>query len=254
MRSRLCTGVVKHERSRPVGNRFRYRVYYVHVDLAELDELDGRLRLFSHNRPNLVSFHDSDHGPRDGSPLRPWIDGLLARAGVDLDGGRVTLLTFPRVLGMRFCPVSFWYCYGSDGLVRAVLAEVQNTFRDHHNYLLHEGGAPLDWGKRPRKAKAFYISPFIQLEDVVHEFVLAEPGPDGVRAGVRELVEGEPLLETHLSLEPRDLTDAGLIRAVARYGAISARALVLIHWQALKLVAKRVPYYPHTPPPKEETS
>lgn len=253
MRSRLYTGKVAHRRTRPVPNTFSYGVYYVYADLAELDELDTSLKRFGHNRRSLVSIWDRDHGPRDGTPLRPWIDALLSQANIDLTGGSVFLLTFPRVLGFRFYPVSFWYCFGADGLPRAVLAEVQNTFRDHHNYLLHNNGEPFDWKSKPSATKAFYVSPFIQPDDVRHEFHFSEPG-EKLSVAIFDYVSGPLLLTAALSLSAEPLTDATLTRAVLRMGPMSARALILIHWQALKLVFKRVGFFAHTPPPPKETS
>lgn len=253
MRSRLYTGLVAHERSRPARNAFRYPIYYLGLDLDELDQLDASLARFSHNRPNVVSFWDSDHGPRDGSPLRPWIDALARRAGVDLTAGHVMLLTFPRVLGARFYPVSFWYCFGSDEALLAVLAEVHNTYHDRHNYLLHNHGAPLDLSARPTATKAFYVSPFIQREDVTYQFSFTAPA-EKLDVTIRDIVEGAPTLTASIRLEARELTDAALVRTVLRHGPISVVALLRIHWQALKLAAKRVPFFPHTPPPAEETS
>lgn len=253
MNSRFYTGTVAHTRSAPRRNEFTYRVYFCYLDLDELDDLDGSLKSFGHNRRALVSFWDVDHGPRDGSPLRPWIDGVLARAGIDLEGGRVCIVAIPRVLGGRFYPVSFWYCFHADGTPRAVLAEVQNTYRDHHNYLLHNGGSPYSWDSRPVQAKAFYVSPFVRVEDVAYEFAFTEPGND-VSATVSDIVDGSVLVATTLSLHAQDMTDANLRREVLRLGPMSARALILIHWQALRLFGKRVPFFGHTPPPPEETS
>lgn len=253
MRSRLYTGWLRHERTRPKRNSFRYPVYYLGLDLDELAEVDAALKRFSHNRDNLISFWDRDHGARDGSPLRPWIDALVARANVDLAGGRVMLLTFPRVLGARFYPVSFWYCFGADDTPLAILAEVHNTHRDRHNYLLHNNGQPFDWDSRPTKSKAFYVSPFVQREDVEHEFRLTEPG-DELGVTIRDIVSGSPMLTASMTLSAQELTDAALLGTVLRRGPISVVALIRIHWQALKLAAKRVPFYSHTPPPAEETS
>lgn len=253
MNSRLYTGAVTHERTTPAVNRFSYGVYYLLTDLAELDDLDAGLKRFGHNRRALVSVWDSDHGPRDGSALRPWIDGLLAQANIDLEGGAVYLLAFPRVLGFRFYPVAFWYCFHADGTPRAVLAEVQNTFHDHHNYLLHNGGQPFDWSSRPTATKAFYVSPFIQREDVCYEFHFSPP-EERLYVSIRDYVAGPHVLTASLALEAEPLTDRSLVRAVMRMGPISVRALILIHWQALKLFAKRVPFFSHTPPPPEENS
>lgn len=253
MRSRLYTGRVAHKRVTVASNAFNYPVYYLGVDLDELDELDATMRRFSHNRSGLISLWDRDHGPRDGSPLRPWIDALVAQVGIDLTGGRVMLLTFPRVLGARFYPVSFWYLFGADGEPRGVLAEVHNTYGDRHNYLLHNNGERYDWATRPAKAKAFFVSPFVQREGVHYEFAFGDPAEKPTIA-IRAFVEGELTLGTTVMLEAQDLNDAALLSTVLRHGPISIIALILIHWQALKLLLKRVPLQPHTPPPVEETS
>lgn len=253
MRSALYTGFVAHQRSRPARNAFRYPVYYLGLDIDELDELDGSLRRFSHNHAGLVSFWDVDHGPRDGSPLRPWIEALCARAGVDITGGRVMLLTFPRVLGARFYPVSFWYCFGTDGTPLAVLAEVHNTYHDRHNYLLHNRGSRFEWDSRPTAAKAFYVSPFIQREDVTYEFAFSAPG-ERLDVTIKDIVSGSHMLTAGISLTAEELTDAAMTRTVLRHGPVSIVALIRIHWQALKLAFKRVPFYGHTPPPPEEAS
>jgi hypothetical protein len=251
--SRLYVGSVMHQRTRPVKNGFKYGVYFLYADLDELDQLDRELRHFSHNRRGLVSLWDEDHGPRDGSPLRPWIDELLAEVGIDLTGGRVFLLAFPRVLGFRFWPASFWYCFSADGTPMAVLAEVQNTFRDHHNYLLHNHGQPFDWKSRPGATKALYVSPFIQIEDARYEFHFTEPG-DTLAASIYDYVEGPLLLTAAISLHATELTDRALLGRVARLGPMSLRALILIHYQAVRLWLKRVPFFKHTPPPTQETS
>ena len=253
MNSRLYEGTVTHVRTTPVENRFRYGLYYVYVDLAELDDLDASLARFGHNRRATFSVWDIDHGPRDGSPLRPWIDALLAQAGIDLTGGRVCLLTFPRVMGFRFYPVSFWYCFSADGQPRAVLAEVQNTYRDHHNYLLHNNGDVFDWHARPEHTKAFFVSPFVRLEDVRYEFHVSEPG-EKLSVSITDHVDGARLLTASIALQALELTDKTIMAAVRRMGPMSARALLLIHWQAVRLLAKRVPFFPHTPPPPQETS
>ncbi len=253
MNGALYTGTVTHLRTRPVRNGFTYGLYYVYVDLAELDTLDASLKRFGHNRRALVSVWDEDHGARDGSGLREWIDGVLARAGIDLTGGRVCLLTFPRVMGFKFYPVSFWYCFGADGTPLAVLAEVQNTYRDHHNYLLHNNGEPYDFTQRPEKAKAFFVSPFVPLEDARYQFSLTEPG-EKLQAAIYDFVDGPLLLTAAISLRAEPLDDESLRRAVLRLGPMSLRALILIHWQALKLILKGVRFYPHTAPPEEETT
>lgn len=253
MRSRLYTGTMAHVRTTPAHNAFRYPIYYLGIDLDELDDLDARLRHFGHNGASLTSLWDRDHGPRDGSPLRPWIEAVCARAGIDIADGRVMLLTFPRVLGARFYPVSFWYCFSRDGVVRAVLAEVHNTYRDHHNYLLHDDGVPFDFSAVHVAEKRFYVSPFMPIEGVTYEFTVSEPG-DRLGVSIRDIVAGHGVLTAGFELAASELTDAALRSTIVAHGPVSVVALLLIHWQALKLFTKRVPFFPHTPPPSEDIS
>ncbi len=251
--SRLYVGSVAHERTRPRTNRFRYGLYFIYVDLAELDELDRSLRFFSVDRPNVVTFRTRDHGPRNGSPLRPWIDDVLSQAGIDLEGGAVRILTFPRVLGLGFFPVAFWYCFHADGTPRAVLAEVNNTFGDHHNYLLHASGEVFDWDTVPESRKMFHVSPFIEM-DARYEFRFSEPGGQ-VSASIFDYVSGPLLLVAAISLAAQPLSDKSLLSAVARFGPMSLRAWLLIHYQAIKLFFfKRIAYVPRTPAPEEDTT
>ncbi len=251
-RASLYVGVTAHERLLPVSNIFRYGVYFLYADIDGLDEAADGLRFFSHNALNLAALWDEDHGSRDGSPLRPWIDALLARADLDLEGGKVMLLAFPRILGFRFYPASFWYCFHADGTLRAILAEVNNTFHQHHNYLLHRHGQTLSWGEELKAVKSFYVSPFIGME-ARYGFRFSDP-QERLSLSILDTVDGEPLLRAALRLERKPLTDAALMAAVLRYGPMSARAWLLIRWQAVRLLRKGLKYHRPAPLPREETS
>ena len=112
-----------HRRLRPKIHRLNYRVFWLLLDLSEIDDVDARLRLFSRNRFNLLSFHDKDYGDKSGA-LRPQVDAWMAQAGIDLAGGPVRLLTMPRVLGYVFNPISIYYCHWPDGRLAAMVYEV----------------------------------------------------------------------------------------------------------------------------------
>lgn len=248
----LYAGTVVHERTIPRTNRFKYGIYFLFADIDRMQDIADDLRLFSYDRRNVFSLRSKDHGRRDGSPWRPWIEEQLAKAGVDLEGGTVRLLAFPRVLGFKFFPVSFWYCFHADGTLRAILAEVNNTFGDHHNYLLHNGGGVLSWDARPEHVKAFHVSPFIPM-DARYQFRFSEPA-DRLALSIHDFVEGPLLLVAGISLARKPLSDGTLLRMLLRFGPMSARAWLLIHFQAIRIVAKRIRYIPRTPPPTEETS
>ncbi|MGB0213450.1 MAG: DUF1365 domain-containing protein, partial [Algiphilus sp.] len=154
--------------------RFVYRVFYLLVDIDRLAETARRHRLFSYNRFNVLSFHDRDHGVAPGG-LRAWVDRTLAARGIRLGGGRVRVLCMPRVLGHVFNPISLFYCEDAGGALRAVIAEVRNTFGERHCYVLEAGGDALEWEQPLGVRKRFHVSPFMALEGG-YRFRLQEPG------------------------------------------------------------------------------
>lgn len=253
--SALYVGHVEHTRTRPVRNEFRYGIYFLYVDIDRLDELADDLVAFAHNeaRPRTMSLFDADHGPRDGSPLRPWFDGVLAQAGIDLGpDGTVMLLSFPRVGRWRFYPASFWYAFSGDGALRAVMAEVSNTYGEHHDYLLHRDGAPMSWADRPQVDKVFHVSPFIDM-DARYTFMFDEPAATmGIR--ILDVVQGEPLLFAKIELERRPLTDESLRPVLREYGPMSRRAAMLIGGQAAHLLRLGVEFHPKPAPPAKLVS
>lgn len=151
---------IMHRRPGAPRYRFGYRAFYLLLDIDAIDAACAVSPLISRNRFNLLSFYDADHGRHDGRGLRPWVEGVLAEYDIDLAGGSVTLLTMPRVLGYGFNPVSLYYCEHADGRLRAVLAEVHNTFGEHHVYVLHESGAPMAWGRPAISASGFMCRRF----------------------------------------------------------------------------------------------
>jgi hypothetical protein len=248
----LYVGEVMHRRLFPVQYRFAYRVFSLLVDVDRLDEAARASPLFSHNRFNLVAFHDRDHGPRDGSPLRPWLEGTLRRFGIDLEGGRVELLCFPRVLGYVFNPLSIWYCHHRDGSLRAVLLEVSNTFGEWHGYVLHDRGGALDWPVRQSRSKVFHVSPFIDMAADYH-FRLSEPGAR-LEVTIREYQHGEPMLTAAQVGEARGLDTRNLLAAFVRVPLLTFKVMALIHWQALKIWLKGARFHAKPTPPPQEVS
>ena len=134
MRSALYTGTLVHARREPRRNAFRYPVAYFLLDLDELPELDRRLRFLSVNRPNAVSFHDEDYLDGDGTPLKQAVVRFCAERGRAVE--RVLTLTQLRVLGYVFNPVTFHWCYGPDGGLACIVAELSNTFGERLPELL----------------------------------------------------------------------------------------------------------------------
>ena len=235
--SALYFGEVTHRRLDRAAYRFAYKVFSVFVDVDELPVLHRRLRLFSHNRFNLFSLHDRDHGGRDGAPLRPWVETLLKSRGIDLQGGTIHLLCFPRVLGYVFNPMSVWYCRHRDGSLRAVVCEVRNTFGEMHHYVLApKARGAMDWRVEYRARKVFHVSPFIAPE-AEYCFRFQEPA-ERVRVYINELVDGKSLLQAAVGGSRQPLTDATLLCMFVRLPFMTLKIIAAIHWQALKIWRK----------------
>lgn len=235
---KLCLGHVMHRRRRPVVNAFIYPVFYVQLPVRDLAA--AKCALFSINRLNLLSFHSKDHGPRDGSPLLPWIEAQLAEHGLPNDGN-IVLQTFPRLLGFVFNPVSFWYCHDRNQQLIAILAEVNNTFGGTYSYLLHHHGEALPDGAELRVDKLFHVSPFNEIEGGYRfKFRLARP-VQVCRIDYDD-AEGELLL-TSISGKPQAWSTATLLKTFLHMPFLTLGVIARIHWQALKLWLKGVPFH-----------
>lgn len=245
MRSALYEGTLLHARTAPARNVFRYPVCFYALDLDELPQLDRRLALFGYNRPNLVSFRDGDHMGDPSRPVKENVLAFLAGHGIDLAGGRIVLVTNLRTLGHVFNPVSYFYCYSGDGARAAIVAEVSNTFGERHPYLLTAENR-VGQGARDvyEHRKRMHVSPFFGM-DQTYRFSFTEPG-ERIHAGVGIVEGGERPFWAELTGVRRPLTNARLARALVRYPLMSQQVTGLIHWQAVKLAMKRVPFH-HKP-------
>lgn len=248
--AQILFGRVFHARRRPVRHAFAYRVFFLRVPLSALAGA-GR-GIFSVDRWNLLSLMTRDHGPRDGSPLEPWVRGQLARAGVHGADGEIVLQAFPRVLGYVFNPISIFYCRGRDGALRAVLCEVSNTFGERHDYLLaHPDGraiGPRDW---LRADKAFHVSPFCEVEGHYRFRFAGDPGRQFAQVDYHDR-DGK-LLVTAIDGEAQPVRASSLARAFLGHPLMTVGVVARIHWQALRLWVKRVPWYPKPDSPLQET-
>jgi len=257
-RAMISMGSVRHQRLRPASNVFSYGVFTLMLPLRTLGDSALGSKLCSRNRFNLLSFHDSDHG--DGkTPLLLWIDQLLLSEGITDADGEVWLQTFPRVLGYVFNPVSFWFCHRHDGALRAIVCEVNNTFGERHCYLLDSGGV-MQWGQSHTASKVFHVSPFCAV-DGSYRFRFMRTLQNIKGANTERIVaridyhdaQG-PLLLTSVSGKLRALNDVRAAQAFLRYPLMSFGVIARIHWQALRLFIKRVPFFSKPHPPQKALS
>jgi DUF1365 family protein len=237
---RLFIGQVMHRRLRPIANAFVYPMFYVQLPLRDLES--ANCGVFSVNKPNLLSFRNADHGPRDGTLLLPWIGKLLRAQGLP-DDGEIVLQTCPRVFGYVFNPVSFWFCYDRSRSLIAVLAEVNNTFGGTHSYLLHNDGRPLPERQEIRADKRFHVSPFCTVTGHYDFRFRLDKAVQVVRIDYDDGTGAGPLLLTAISGKPAAWGTATLLRALLRMPLLTFGVVARIHWQALRLWIKKVPFH-----------
>lgn len=239
----IIVGEVVHERFRPAQHKFSYPLFCLRLPLGKLDDVAQHMAV---NRRGLVSFQERDHGAKDGSSTLVWVRQTLVDSGIavvdaaaDID---VELYTFPRMLGYVFNPVSFWVCRRLNLEVCAVLVAVNNTFGESHTYLLTPvDGRAIRSGELLESSKQLHVSPFNEVRGG-YRFRF-NFGAERWMARI-DYDDGDgPLLHTHISGAAQPLTRANLRRAALRYPLQAFTVVARIHWHALRLWAKRVPFF-----------
>ena len=235
-------GQVRHTRLRPARNAFAYPTYFLMLPMRSLQR-DGCTAL-AVNRRAPLAFHDCDHG--DGRSVAQggalaWLDEVLQREGITDASGEVWLHCYPRVLGYAFKPVSFWYCHTADGVLRAIVVEVNNTFGERHCYLLDRP----QLGVEQSAPKSFHVSPFCEVQGQYRfRFMRALHG-GAERTVVRIDYDDNsgPLLQTSVSGTLQPVTAATVRHALWRYPAMTLGVVFHIHWQAWKLWRKKLRFF-----------
>ncbi len=252
--SAIYEGWVRHRRHTPHAHAFRYRMYLLYLDLAELDRVFARRWLWSVNRRNLAEFRRSDYLGDPAVPLDQAVRARIREACGRAPTGPIRLLAHLRTCGHCFNPVAFYYCYADDGTtLDTIVAEITNTpWKERHSYVLpvataDRHGTALRWDFR----KAFHVSPFMPMQrDYSWRFTVPnDAAPDAaLRVHMDVLDDTARDFDATLVLQRRPLTGANLARVLLRFPAMSLRIVAAIHWQALRLWLRRNPVYDHPKP------
>lgn len=246
MNSSLYKAVVMHNRLKPKSHRFHYNVFMFYIDLDEIDLLQNKIRLFSHNRFNFFSFRDKEHlqlpldNPDTSKPTKEHIIAYLKQNGFAFVNQKIMLLTNLNILGYNFNPVSFYFVVGKDNIPQCAIAEVSNTFREMKPYYLgperfKDGIFHLN------TKKYFYVSPFI-AHDTQFDFSFAVPG-DKLNIRIDDYKEEERFFISTLTGVKKPLTNLNLFIYSIRFPFLTLRIIGLIHWNALLLWLKKLPFH-----------
>ncbi|RZL15654.1 MAG: DUF1365 domain-containing protein [Pedobacter sp.] len=252
--SSIYTCKVMHNRLQPKQHRFWYNVYMFYLDLDEIDQLGKRLKWFSRNGFNLFSFRDKEHlqlpkdDPDRTKTTRQHLQAYLSENGVDGSDLKIKLLTNLNVLGYNFNPVSFYFCFDKDGHPACAVAEISNTYREMKLFFF--GKNELSNGAFKKvTTKYFYVSPFID-HDLSFDFNLGVPS-DRLNIRIDDIdKEGNRFFISTLTGEKKPLTDGSLWRFFLKMPFIPLQVMGLIHWHALKLWLKKLPYHPKAENPE----
>jgi uncharacterized protein len=244
MESALYVGKLRHRRFSPKTHEFAYPVCMAFLDIARLPNLMSVSPFAGYNRWNWTSYSERDHFGDPRQTLRERVAQDAANHGIALPEGPIFLLTHLRYLGYVFNPVSFYYCYNRMGNLELMMAEVNSTFGESHNYWLTTSNQrPCDAAKRYTTAKQMHVSPFMDMR-LNYDWIFTEPG-DRLVAHMNTLSGGKPFFDATLQLERRPWERRELHRVLAAYPLMTLRVIGAIHWQALRLWLKQVPVFTH---------
>lgn len=235
---RLFIGKIFHKRFRPSTNEFTYKVPYILIDIDRSKKLTESL--FSFEGINVFSFYKKDHGFKDERDLRSWAEHVLNESELKEEPDRILLQTFPRFMGFVFNPVSFWYCYKDNKLI-SIISEVNNTFGESYNYVIKSNKSSLE--------KNFHVSPFYSL-DGRYDFDFSAQN----KVIINYFKNDELELTTSIEGEEREFKANSFLRLIFQFPFFTLQIVFLIHWQALKLFAKKNKFYSKPDKPKEGIS
>ena len=232
----IYSGIITHKRFKPKKHFFTYKAFSLLIDLSEIRDIEKKINFFSYNKFNILSFYNIDHGKRYGSSLTKWVKKTLSKAKINIDGGKIKLLCFPRFFGYVFNPLSIFYCYNKNSTLKAVLYEVKNTFNEQHTYVFRsKSSSNLILHKCEKK---FYVSPFISMK-TFYNFRLSEP-KSNISVTIQQTDLTGPLLKAHQVGKRIKLNRDNLLNQFLKHPMMSFKVIIAIHFEAFRLWTKGV--------------
>lgn len=244
----LLLADVMHERLQPKNHKFIYKGFYLAFPLSKISQIKNKI--LAYNKPGIFSFYDKDHGTKDGSKLDVWIRNILKKENVNGADGEIILVTYPRVAGFLFNPVSFWFCLNKKNDLVAVLAEVNNTFGESHNYLITKDSGSITKDDWLEAKKVFHVSPFMEVKGKYYfRFYYTE---EKIAVWLNYETDSGMMLKTYIIGERDNLNTGSSLKMLLRFPFITIVTLFRIHLHAVKLFIKGIKFYKKPEPPKDE--
>ena len=236
LNSCIYSGLVTHKRFKPKKHFFSYKVFSLLIDLSEIGDLEKKIKFFSYNKFNILSFYNIDHGNRDGTSLIKWVKNNLKKSKINFDIAKIKLLCYPRFFGYVFNPLSVYYCYDKKLKLKVILYEVKNTFDEQHTYIFRcSNSSNLILHKCNKK---FYVSPFIEMK-TFYNFRLLKPGKN-INLLIKQNDEKGLLLIAQQSGKRLDLNSENLFIEFLKHPLMSIKVISAIHFEAFRLWFKGI--------------
>ena len=236
MNSCIYNGEVTHTRFKPVRHFLKYKTFSLLIDLDEINLLDKSIGIFSHNKFNIFSFYDKDHGDRDGGNLKDWVISNLKKFQINENITNIKILCYPRILGYVFNPLSIFYCYEKDKLI-AIFYEVKNTFNEQHTYIFKIKNNEEIIQKCRKK---FYVSPFMDME-TFYNFKLLNP-KDKLSVFIKQTDADGTILTATQTGDKKEFSFKQLAINFIKYPLMTIKIISSIHYEALLLWKKGAIY------------
>ena len=234
----IYNGSVIHKRFKPKKHFFKYKVFSLFIDLSELNELNRKLKFFSINKFNLISFYEKDHGERDGSSLINWVKLNLSNNNISSENIKIKLLCYPRILGYVFNPLSIFFIYDKNDKLISILYEVKNTFGEQHTYVFK-----VDSDEKLIQnncSKKFHVSPFIEM-NCNYFFRILNP-VESLSVIIDQYDKEGKILFASQDGKRTDLTNKNLMNSYLKHPLMTFKIISAIHFEAFKLWIKGIKF------------
>ena len=236
--SAIYNGQVIHKRFKPKVHYFKYKVFSLLIDLSELETLDKKVNFFSFNKFNLISFHEKDHGERNGSSLKLWVHQNLEKNNIQIKDIKIKILCYPRIFGFVFNPLSVFYIYNLKDQLISIMYEVKNTFGEQHTYIFK---VTKDSNLIQNNcSKKFHVSPFIEM-NCNYFFRILNP-EQKLSVVIDQYDQEGKILFASQDGERSDLTSKNLMNSYLKHPLMTFKIISAIHFEAFKLWIKGIKF------------